>query len=213
MSIFGGGNSGANAAKKAQKTQAKADAQRIADITTGAANINTAFKGFDPTYYSSYDNAILGTQLPQLNTQFANAKQRVLFDLSNRGLIKSSTAGKQQGDLATEYSTGQATVKSQAQQATDTLRTSVENMRQSLLAQNSLAADPTLAASGAASAADSLKAQQAPVSSLGNMFAELAAPAATYIQLRNNAQLYGGGGGGGGLPNIGPATPQWKAVA
>ena len=206
MSIFGGGSSN-NDAKKSAKKQKKDEAAREARIQQGVSSINNTFAGFNDPFYAGYGNAYTGAMLPQLEDQYTKAKRRVLFDLANRGLIKSSAATQEQGDLGTEYATGQATIKSKAAQAVDALKADVENMRQSLTAQVQASADPDTAASLASTSAASLKAAAPPVDSLGNMFAELAQPITSYAQMRYGNQMLRG------MPTIGPAGSSGRVVA
>lgn len=205
MSIFGGGSSN-NDAKKSAKKQAKDEAARQARITTGVKSINDQFAGFNDPFYAGYSDAYTGAMLPQLEDQYTKAKRRVLFNLANRGLVNSSAATQEQGDLGTEYATGQATVKSKAAQAVDALKGDVENMRQSLTAQVQASADPDTAASLAATSAAGLKASAPPIDSLGNMFAELAAPVTSYAQMRYGNQMLAG------MPTIAPARSSGRVV-
>ncbi|TWA89584.1 hypothetical protein [Bradyrhizobium stylosanthis] len=141
-------------------------------VNQGKASIDSAFSVFDPAYYDKYKQTYLDNYNPEVDRQFGVAKQQTQYNLARAGTTDATIGQKQFGDLVRNYGQQKQNIASQAIDATNKLRTDVENQKTALYGQNSASADPSLASISALSNANSLS-QPAQLSPLGSVFAGL----------------------------------------
>lgn len=170
-------NSAAVARQQAQEREGK--------INQGKASIDQAFSVFDPAYYQKYQQSYLDNYNPEVDRQFGVAKQGTEYNLARAGTTDSTIGQKQFGDLVRTYGQQKQNVASQATDATNKLRSDVENEKTTLYGQNSSSADPALASISALSNAHSLG-QPAQYSPLGSVFAGLTNGVAYGLAGQNN---------------------------
>lgn len=159
--------------------------EREAKITQGKDSIDKAFNVFDPAYYDKYTKAFTDNYNPEVDRQFGVAKQGVAYDTARKGTTDSTAGIKQFGDLTRDYGVQRQNVASQSIDATNKLRNDVESQKNTLYAQNTASADPSLSSIQALSSAGSLG-QPAQYSPLGNLFAGAVTGGASYLAGQNN---------------------------
>ena len=153
---------------------------------------NQTFEGFQQPFYDERAKAYENFALPQLGDQYRNARDAMVYGLSNRGLNTSTIAEKGRYDL--EKTTGTA-----KQQIADTgigqanqLKQDVEASRQDSLKQLYQTADPAQAFQSAINTSSQFR-QPSVFAPLNNMFAGLAQQYMT-SQLLKGYQQPGMGG-------------------
>lgn len=138
----GGGDGGAAAAAKREK-------QRQANIRQGTTAIDQAFAGFTPEYFGGLESAYGGYAMPQLDTQYADAKKQLAYALERKGLSASTAAADQQRKLLEQYNKYRTDVVNQGKSYGNKARGDIENSRGDLLAQLTATEDPSAAAEAA----------------------------------------------------------------
>lgn len=165
--LFGGGkppvdNSAAIARQQEQERQAR--------IAQGETAIDSAFSQFDNPFFDQYTQSFLDYYNPQADKQFGDAKQDLRYAYARRGTLNSTAASKKFGDLIGTYGDARDQIASNALASTNDLRSQINTTRNNLSVQNAASADPSAAASNAASAVGAV--QTAPTySPLANVFA------------------------------------------
>ncbi len=145
------------------------EAQRQAKIKSGEGLIGDAFKVFDDNYFAKYRDDYLNHYNPQVDRQFADARQGLRYNLA-RARIADSTAGQRNfGDLIEGYTKKRAEIGSNALTATNTYRSNVDKQKNDLYTQNQSAADPTKAAQMAAGQVGALQTTPA-YNPIGDLF-------------------------------------------
>lgn len=142
---------------------------RLQNIQTGQKQIDRAFTGFDPSFYSGVRQNTLNTLLPQLSDQYKQNRRSLVYGLGSRGLLNSSVARLGATDLERNKALGEITVGNQANEAARQTQQQVEQQKQSLTNQLVVSQDPALAGQQAVSAAASISAPSM-VAPLGNLF-------------------------------------------
>jgi hypothetical protein len=163
-----------------------------------APNMET-FEGFQQPFYDERAKAYENFALPQLGDQYRNARDAMVYGLSNRGLNQSTIADRGRYDL--EKTTGSA-----KQQIVDTgigqanqLKQDVEASRQNALKQLYQTADPAQAFQSAINTSSQFR-NPSVFAPLGNMFAGLANQYMTSQLLKGYQQP--GMGGYSLTPNV-----------
>jgi hypothetical protein len=167
---FGGNNDAArweaNIAKVEQKNE---EAERQARVVSGQQQIDQAFSQFDPAYYKRFQDASVAAQSPQVEDQYAKARDKATALLAGRGVLKSTIASNAFGDVEKTKATVLGQVANDAVTQANALRAAVEKQKTDLYALNTSAADPTAIANRAAGEATALVAP-APTTPLGDIF-------------------------------------------
>jgi hypothetical protein len=124
----------------------QAQIDRQANIQRGLANINNAFRSYNPSYYQGLQQNYMDFYNRDLSEQKQKADQQALFGLARQGLIGSSAANTAFGDLSKAYGNKQQEIESNAQNYANSARSQIENQRQNLIAQlNMTGGDPASA--------------------------------------------------------------------
>jgi hypothetical protein len=160
---------GDEAAKAEAETRAR-EQKRQADITAGKGKIDEAYSGFNDDYYGGYKDSYTGYYNPQVDDQYKTALDQLTAALSGRGILESSPGIAKLGELQKSYDQGRTQVANDADAASRSLRSNVENSKTDLYALNQSSADPEGIGARATGQATALAAPPS-FSPLGSLFA------------------------------------------
>jgi len=121
---------------------AKQERQRQRNITTGTANINQAYSGFNPQFYQQRAQDYINYAQPQLAQQYRTNQADMGFGLANRGLLGSSVAAKKGSLLNRTEAQAQRNVVDAGTAQAQALQNQIEGSRTNLLGQLYQSADP-----------------------------------------------------------------------
>ena len=159
-----------------QAEEAKAtEAARQARLAQGKTAVDQIFQGggFDQPFYDKYQNAELDYSLPQLQTQFQQAKDQTTYDLARAGTLRSSAAGKAQANMELQNATNEASLRTKADADTAALRQGIEGEHQTALNQLYATEDPSIAENAATTSVNASQLQTPNLSPLGDLFKPL----------------------------------------
>lgn len=160
--------------------------QRQAQITQGQGNIDSAFSQFDQPYYDKYTSTYENNYNPQVDDQYALAKQKEGYNFARAGTQDSTPAIFGADQLNKSYGQQKQAIASDALGATNDLENNVAGQKSQLYSLNSSAADPTLAAQQASASAGTLSSQPQ-YSALGDLFGGLVNGTSAYLAGQNKA--------------------------
>lgn len=185
----GGGKASAQAAGRARD----AEEERQRKLDSGMKSINDAFgtsKGFTPEFYDKKAKDYSAYYGPQVDQQYKDAREQLLFGLQRAGLVRSSAGAKSFGVLDREKGTRETEIASNAADYAQQVRKQVEAAKSGVIAQLYATTNPQAAASAATNAANLVATGGNKFSPVGDLFGQVAGLAAT----SNTAQAYGGPG-------------------
>lgn len=156
----------------------KQEEERQARIAQGQVSIDKAFEGFGDKFIRGFQDDYVNAQLPELDKQFGDAREQVLFGLARNGLLESSAGADKLADLQGQYATAGQAINSDAEAAARQLRSNIAERKSNLTSQNVATANPTAAASAAAASAQNFQAPPQP-SPLVDVFTSLINSGAT----------------------------------
>lgn len=171
MCFGGGGDGGAAAAREQTAMMERQQAKHDAAVTEGKGSIDTAFSQFDDPYYDKYAKSYKDVYNPQLDQQYAIAKDKLTSILAGRGTLDGSVGANALSQQSKTYNNSQTDIANKAGDAKNSLKAAVDTTKGNLYAQNSAAADPLTMASQAQAQAGALVAPQA-YPTLSNIFAD-----------------------------------------
>jgi len=178
---------------------------RQARLNQGKTAIDSIFgnENFGDPFYEKYRKAGLDYTLPQLQSQYGEAKRTAEADLARAGLLRSGAAGFVQNKLTEQLGVNEAGLRAKADTDTAELRKSIAAQQQQAYNQLYATEDPTVAANTAANSAGNAQLTQPNVSALGDMFKPIAiglgsAVAPVIGQSENNRLLSAASGRGQG---------------
>ena len=175
-----GGGASNNQAVQLQMQQAQEardrENARQARLNQGKSAIDNIFgaANFGDAFYNKYRDAGLNYTMPQLESQYADAKRTSEADLARAGLLRSGAAGFVQNKLTEQQGVNEAALKAKADTDTAELRKSIAAQQQQAYNQLYATEDPTVAANTAASAAANAQLAQPQQTALGDMFKPIA---------------------------------------
>lgn len=155
--------------------------EREQRINQGKGSIDRAFSVFTPDYFNKYQNDYLGYYNPQVDQKYGLAQQDLRYNLARAGTLDATPGQKAFGMLAQAYTDQRRAVESDALDATNKVRTQVEQNKSDLYAQNTASADPSLAATSALSRAGSLQTTPS-YSPVGDLFSGFTNAGSAYLQ-------------------------------
>lgn len=158
----------------------EAEDDRQARITEGTGNINSAFAGFDDSFFGGIEQSALDFFNPQIDEQFEDTRESLIKNLARQGNLNASTGATQLADLDTEAQKQRVNFADQSRGFATSARADVEGNRSNLLTQLRASADPSAAATSAAAQADILSRPQ-PFSLIGDLFSQFGGLANTQI--------------------------------
>lgn len=161
MSSGGGGDAAAQARKDEQARQER--------IKKGMEQISGTFSTFNDDFYNRRANAYKAFAMPDVNAQYKNAHENMVYGLARSGNLASSEAAKQLGVLNQENNAAKLKVEDAAMNYSNQSRQQVEQNRTDLINQLVATSDPSVAASQAAARSATLLPNPA-MQSLGDLF-------------------------------------------
>lgn len=150
-------------------------------VDLGKVAIDKRFKKFDDDYFKGYRKDYTGYYNPQVRDQFNQTGDKLVATLADRGILDSSVGNASRADLTKEYSTAKQNIANEALDASNKLRTQVEQSKSNLYSLNEASADPMSANAQASGAATTLVAPPQ-YSPLGQIFASALTPFQNYVQ-------------------------------
>lgn len=169
------------AAQEAQAAQDQADRQTTYDqgraqiLSDATDQINKAFAGFTPDYFTNYAKDYMSQVQDQLDYQKNTAIKDVNYSMARQGISDSQAKANQMGLLDETEGRTLADQTQQAQQAANTLQSNVSTAKNNLLNQVITAqstASPT-AASTIGQVNSDLNTQQQTISGISNSAADV----------------------------------------
>lgn len=145
--------------------------------------------GFDQNYYNQIRDATWNYYAPQLQDQFEAARENLVYQLADAGLLRSSVANEQATDLSQQNQLRRGELWRKALGEANNLRSQVEDTRSSLVQQAQTAEDPTATANLAAGRVRALQQQQPDLSPLGQLFKQAAIGYGNFRQGQEAEQL------------------------
>lgn len=118
--------------------------------------------------------AMEGFYIPQLDNQFADARDQLTYALARSGQLTSSTAGNKQGDLAEMFALNRAKIDADIASDIAATQTRMNQQRQSLEAGLRASGDQTAASNAALQSAVTFREDSPTLNPLGNIFYGLA---------------------------------------
>lgn len=196
---FGGSSDAGSAARAQQQAQQ-------AQINQGVAAVNQAFSGFTPGFYQQRQQAYTNYAMPQLQQQYQQNQNNLLYRLANQGLLRSTAGGQLQNTLTQAAQQQQQNIGNQGLQLAQQLQQQVGQQQNTLVNQAIAGASPQAVGTGAIEAASQFSAPSA-LPPIGNLFSNWAS---IYNSNQNNqlinqvlGTLPGGGTGQLGGQNLG----------
>jgi uncharacterized protein YjbJ (UPF0337 family) len=158
--------------------------EREQRITQGKGKIDEAFGVFTPDYFDKFKGDYLSYYNPQVDEKYEDARSDLRYNLARRGVLDATPGQKAFGDLTEGYDDQRRAVASNALEATNKIRTQVEQNKSDLYSQNSASADPSLSAISAVGRAGSLQTPPS-FSPIGDIFSGLTQAGSAYMVGRN----------------------------
>lgn len=115
-------------------------------------------------------SAMEGFYLPQLDKQFGDAQDELVYALARSGQLTSSTAGNKQGDLSELFALNRTSLENDIASDIASTQTQMNQQRQSLEAALRASGDQTGAANSALQSAVTFRNDAPTLSPLGNVF-------------------------------------------
>jgi hypothetical protein len=178
--LWSGGGSGAAAQQQASLLAQQANTRANA-IKSDTASIDSAFQPFNDDYYSNFTKAYEANQEPQLDFGYGRAGDQLQANLASSDQDEGSTGARQTADLAQTYGTAQGNIANSAADATNQLRSTVDNAKTGLYGLAQSATDPLTMGEQAQASAGALVAPQS-YPTLGNVFSDVLSPAASGVK-------------------------------
>lgn len=178
-----GGNAGDGGAAERRK----AEEERQARIRQGNKAIDSAFSGFDDSFYEGRRGAYLDYANPQATDQYEDAFKQLTLALADNNLLNSSAAARRRADLLKKKGKIERSIGSKANEYANTARSQVGKAKTDLQSQNMNIANPTLVAANAAQRAQSLN-EVPTFDPLINLFANAAEGLATQADLEKRTK-------------------------
>lgn len=204
--MSGGGKGSDNSGKKMLKWEKqqvkdaeKKEAERQARLASGKADIESQFGKIGDPFYKTYQDNYLNYYTPQVDKQYADAKDDLSFGYGRAGTLKSSMAAKSSADLFKKKLDQDAMIRSQADAAAGALRGNVLEAKNASINQLYATEDPTLASNLATNSIKNLQGSQPKYDPLGELFNTAAVGAAGFINA-NSQRAYNSAGSGYGSP-------------
>lgn len=144
----------------------------------------TTGKSADPTksFLADYESNYLGNFLPQVATQFKDARDQTTFDLADAGTLQSSMAGTELAKLIEQNKVNEADVRGKATAAVGDLKGRLADEEAKAQAQLYSTENPETAAANALHAVENITAENAPNTLLGDIFKVATIGGANYLK-------------------------------
>lgn len=172
-----------------QQQQAAHDAAVNSDIKS----VDSAFAPFNDDYYSGFTKSYENAMNPQLDFQYGRANDKLGATLAGTDRDQGSTGADANANLYQTYGNARAGIANSAVDATNQLRGTVNNAKNTMYGLAEQATDPLSLATQAQATAGSIVAPQS-YPGLGNVFGDVLSPIAS--GLKTNSGSMGGSIGG-----------------
>lgn len=197
--------------KGAQAQQDKLDQreeQRQSDVNTGKKYIDSAYSQYGPGYYDDYQKDYTDYYDPQLDTQYEKTGAKMQAALAGRGMGQSTVSADANADLLKQYNEQKTGIANEAADASQKLKSNVENSKSDMYALNESSADPAQANTMAMGQAAALAAPPT-LTPLAQVFSAFLQPYLNYQQSSQNAvpQQYKSSLPTSGNPGYGSGAP------
>lgn len=142
--------------------------QQQTNLNQALSQINSAFAGFNPSYYSNIQKEYENFATPQLMQQYQGNLKNLQGNLSSQGLTRSSAASQLTGALNQNLAAGERGIADTGLQQAQQFQGQVQQQQNQLVNQAEISSDPLAIAQGALSTAASITppSQFAPVGNL-----------------------------------------------
>jgi hypothetical protein len=193
-------------AQTEQKMQNQ-EAERQAKIRQGQGVIDKNYAQFNDGYYDKFKKSYAGYYNPQLDTQYADAKDKMIAQLAGKGMLESSVGAGLLGKAEKTYGDEKARIAGAAGDEANNLKSKVEKSKTNLYSINQSSADPQGISARATGEASALAAPSS-FSPLGEIFSGLLNTYGMYQNSRNNSPgaPYRSPYSGGGSPTTGSGS-------
>lgn len=175
--------------------------QRQHAVDIGKEAIDNNFNKFDGKYYKNYRGDYSGYYNPQVKEQYNQTTDKLKATLADRGMLESSVGNQAQADLFKDYGEAKTNIANEALDASNKLRSQIQNAKTNLYSLNEASADPMGVNAQAVGQATALVAPPT-YSPLGQLFTAALNPFLQYQQAasnsptRNYTSAYNGNGSG-----------------
>lgn len=159
------------AAEQAARAE-QAERQRQQNIQAGIGSIDQAFGQFNDPFFDAQRQAFMQANTPQLDEQYARARDELTALLAGRGTLESTVGADQFGQLENRFQTARGDLANRALEFVSGIRGRVNDTRNNLLTMVNAGGDPSGIAARAAGEATTLArtATQVPTQPLGSVF-------------------------------------------
>ena len=173
--------------QQAEAAQARADEEaRQARIRSGTAAVDNTFAGFDDAFYGKRRASFMDFYQPQLDDQFAKAREALTFALADAGLLNSSVAGQKTADLNKAYETQRGSILSKADADVNSLKGRIAGEKSTLVSQLNATGDAERVSNEALSRSSALYKDVPEYSPLGDLFSGIGTGIGAVAQRQNN---------------------------
>ena len=146
---------------------------RQARIQSGMSEIDRIFGGsFTPEFYAKQRQAYMDYATPQLDRQYGQTKDDLVYALSRAGLLDSSAGQAENANLARAYDRNRIDLAGKAMDVENTARANVEGARSGLVSTLNATGDDANAAATALRQSQNLSMPQG-YSPLSGLFADV----------------------------------------
>lgn len=173
--------------------------QHDAAVKSDIGSVDSAFKPFDDNYYNGFTKSYENAMNPQLDKQYHAAGSQLNAGLAATDRDQGSTGAAANANLYNTYGNARAGIANSAVDATNQLKGTVNNAKNSLYGLAESATDPLSMATMAQAGAGSIVAPQS-YGGIGNVFGDILSPVAG--GLKTSSQSTAGGGVGGAFQNF-----------
>jgi hypothetical protein len=180
------------ASKRAAADQRAAETARQAQIESGRQQVDRAFAGFDDSFFDGRRQAFVDNAAPQLDRQFRDARENLIYTLADAGTLRSSVAGNRLADLERSYGENKLMLADQARGYAQQARADVEAARGGVIQNLFAAGDAALAGQQATGQAQMLAAQPT-FSPIAQAFQNVGAGIGAARAGQQSAAIRGGG--------------------
>lgn len=198
--LFGNQNGGQQAALQQQQMIQAQQAKHDNTVKQDIGSVDAAFAPFNDDYYNGFAKSYKDAMNPQLDFQYDRAGSQLRSGLAATDRDAGSTGAQATGDLYQQYQQGRAGIGNSAVDATNQLRSTVDNAKTGLYGLAEQATDPLSLATQAQATSGSIVAPQS-YPGIGNVFGSILSPFAAGLKTSQGGMnpTFGGGGGGTGL--------------
>lgn len=169
---------------RAQMEARELERQYAVDL--GKVGIDKNFKKFDKDYYKDYRKDYRAYYRPQVKDQFNESTGKLTASLADRGMLESSVGNSAQAKLYKDYTQANTNIANEAVDASNKLRSQVQDQKSNLYSLNEASADPMGVNAQAIGASTALVAPPT-YSPLGQLFSSALQPFLNYQQTASNS--------------------------